>query len=82
MKIRIKRVYELPGKHDGRRILVDRLWPRGLTKEQAGALICGSKISPPAQSYGFGLATNRTGGRRSRKGISLNSKAIADRSSY
>lgn len=35
MKIRIKRVYEQPDKHDGRRILVDRLWPRGLTKEKA-----------------------------------------------
>ncbi len=35
MKIRIKRVYEQPDKHDGRRILVDRLWPRGLTKKKA-----------------------------------------------
>ena len=35
MKIRIKRVYEQPDEHDGRRILVDRLWPRGLTKEKA-----------------------------------------------
>ena len=34
-RFRIKRVYELPNKHDGRRILVDRLWPRGLTKEKA-----------------------------------------------
>lgn len=35
MKIRIKRVYEPPGDEDGRRILVDRLWPRGLSKERA-----------------------------------------------
>jgi uncharacterized protein YeaO (DUF488 family) len=34
-RIRIKRVYEAPGPDDGRRILVDRLWPRGLTKEKA-----------------------------------------------
>ena len=34
-RFRIKRVYELPDKHDGRRVLVDRLWPRGLTKEKA-----------------------------------------------
>ena len=33
--IRIKRVYEEPAKEDGYRILVDRLWPRGLTKERA-----------------------------------------------
>ncbi len=35
MKIKIKRVYEKPDKEDGFRILVDRLWPRGLTKEKA-----------------------------------------------
>jgi uncharacterized protein YeaO (DUF488 family) len=35
MKIKIKRVYEQPDKDDGVRILVDRLWPRGLTKEKA-----------------------------------------------
>ncbi len=30
--IRIKRVYETPKATDGRRILVDRVWPRGMTK--------------------------------------------------
>jgi uncharacterized protein YeaO (DUF488 family) len=35
MNIRIKRVYEEPDTEDGKRILVDRLWPRGLTKEKA-----------------------------------------------
>jgi uncharacterized protein YeaO (DUF488 family) len=35
MDIRIKRVYEEPEGKDGTRILVDRLWPRGLTKEKA-----------------------------------------------
>jgi uncharacterized protein YeaO (DUF488 family) len=33
--IRTKRVYEEAAKEDGYRILVDRLWPRGLTKERA-----------------------------------------------
>lgn len=33
--LKIKRVYEKPDKDDGIRILVDRLWPRGLTKEKA-----------------------------------------------
>jgi uncharacterized protein YeaO (DUF488 family) len=33
--IRIKRVYERPAPEDGIRILVDRLWPRGLSKETA-----------------------------------------------
>ena len=35
MSIRVKRVYEPPSTRDGRRILVDRLWPRGLSKADA-----------------------------------------------
>ena len=35
MMVAIKRVYELPSPEDGVRVLVDRLWPRGLTKEAA-----------------------------------------------
>jgi uncharacterized protein YeaO (DUF488 family) len=37
MAITVKRVYEPPARLDGARVLVDRLWPRGLTK--AGAAI-------------------------------------------
>lgn len=33
--IRVKRIYDLPSPEDGVRILVDRLWPRGISKEQA-----------------------------------------------
>jgi uncharacterized protein YeaO (DUF488 family) len=33
--IRIKRVYEEPAKEDGWRVLVDRLWPRGMKKATA-----------------------------------------------
>ena len=33
--IRIKRIYDKPDNKDGRRILVDRLWPRGIKKENA-----------------------------------------------
>lgn len=33
MNIRLKRVYEPPGRDDGCRILIDRLWPRGVKKE-------------------------------------------------
>ncbi len=35
MPIVIKRVYEPPSPEDGTRVLVDRLWPRGLTKARA-----------------------------------------------
>lgn len=35
MSVEIKRVYDQPMESDGYRVLVDRLWPRGLTKERA-----------------------------------------------
>ncbi|MFD6177655.1 MULTISPECIES: DUF488 domain-containing protein [unclassified Isoptericola] len=35
MTIVVKRVYEPPGPDDGARVLVDRLWPRGVSKEHA-----------------------------------------------
>ncbi len=35
MKIKIKRVYDKPESGDGARILVERLWPRGLSKKEA-----------------------------------------------
>lgn len=34
-RVRIKRVYDEPSASDGTRVLVDRLWPRGLTKDRA-----------------------------------------------
>jgi uncharacterized protein YeaO (DUF488 family) len=33
--VRLKRAYERPAKEDGTRVLVERLWPRGLAKERA-----------------------------------------------
>jgi len=33
--IKVKRVYEPPSEDDGVRVLVDRLWPRGLSRESA-----------------------------------------------
>jgi uncharacterized protein YeaO (DUF488 family) len=35
LPVLLKRVYERPSLSDGKRVLVDRLWPRGLTKAQA-----------------------------------------------
>lgn len=35
MSVAVKRVYEPPSRADGTRVLVDRLWPRGLSKAQA-----------------------------------------------
>jgi len=48
MRVSIKRVYEPTAGDDGRRILVDRLWPRGLSKEEAGADLWLKEIAPSA----------------------------------
>jgi len=44
--LKIKRVYEEPAKNDGFRVLVDRLWPRGLTKQQASIDLWLKDVSP------------------------------------
>ncbi len=49
MNIKIKRVYEQPDNEDGVRILVDRLWPRGLTKEKAAITLWFKEIAPSAE---------------------------------
>ena len=49
MKIKIKRVYEKPDKEDGFRILVDRLWPHGLTKEKASVDLWLKDIAPSTE---------------------------------
>lgn len=46
MNIKTKRVYEQPDKKDGERILVDRLWPRGLTKEKAHVDLWLKEVAP------------------------------------
>jgi len=43
---RTKRVYEKAGTDDGFRVLIDRLWPRGLTKEKAAADLWMKEIAP------------------------------------
>ncbi|PWC53937.1 DUF488 domain-containing protein [Azospirillum sp. TSO22-1] len=42
----IKRVYDAPGAGDGVRILVDRLWPRGISKDKAGIDLWLKDIAP------------------------------------
>ena len=49
MNIRIKRVYEEPDREDGTRILVDRLWPRGLTKEKAKVDLWLKDVAPSTE---------------------------------
>lgn len=45
--VKLKRAYEPPSPEDGTRILVDRLWPRGLSKQKA-ALDCWMKDIAPS----------------------------------
>jgi uncharacterized protein YeaO (DUF488 family) len=46
MNIQLKRIYEAGSKDDGYRILVDRLWPRGFTKEKAALDLWLKEIAP------------------------------------
>lgn len=46
VNILLKRVYETPHDDDGTRILVDRLWPRGMTKERAKIDVWLKEITP------------------------------------
>ncbi|HEY6328782.1 MAG TPA: DUF488 domain-containing protein [Blastocatellia bacterium] len=47
--IKLKRAYEPPAKDDGERILVERLWPRGLTKEKAKIDLWMKEIAPSTE---------------------------------
>ena len=47
--IRLKRVYEAPLPDDGQRILVERLWPRGVTKEKAAIDLWMKEIAPSTE---------------------------------
>jgi uncharacterized protein YeaO (DUF488 family) len=54
-KLRIKRIYEPADKADGTRVLVDRVWPRGMTKERAAVDLWLKEVAPsPALRKWFG----------------------------
>jgi len=44
--IKLKRIYDPPDKADGQRILVDRLWPRGVSKDKARIDLWLKEIAP------------------------------------
>ncbi len=48
-KIRVKRVYDAPTPDDGYRVLVDRLWPRGLSKGRARIDLWLREIAPSSE---------------------------------
>ncbi len=47
--IRIKRTYDPPARGDGRRILVERLWPRGMKKEAVAADVWMKQVAPSTE---------------------------------
>ncbi|HET9112131.1 MAG TPA: DUF488 family protein [Ktedonobacterales bacterium] len=48
-RIATKRVYDMPAPEDGERILIDRLWPRGLSKERARVDLWLKDVAPSAE---------------------------------
>ena len=48
-KIQVKRIYEEPEKSDGFRVLVDRRWPRGISKERAALDLWMKTVAPSTE---------------------------------
>ena len=64
--IRIKRVYKPVEKADGFRVLVDRVWPRGISKEKAAVDLWMKEIGPSTELrkwFGHGPSAGRSFGR-------------------
>jgi len=49
MQIRLKRAYDEPAKNDGKRVLVDRIWPRGVKKESAAIDLWLKEVAPGSE---------------------------------
>ncbi len=76
MGIAIKRIYEPPDKADGYRVLIDRLWPRGLKKEAAALDLWAKELAPsPTLRQWFGHDPARWDGFRHRYASELDALA-------
>lgn len=49
MQVRVRRVYDDPAPDDGARVLVDRVWPRGLRKDAAGLDEWAKDVAPTSE---------------------------------
>jgi uncharacterized protein YeaO (DUF488 family) len=47
--VRVRRVYDAPEPDDGTRVLVDRIWPRGLTKDKARLDLWFKQVAPSTE---------------------------------
>lgn len=76
MSIAVKRVYEPPAKSDGYRVLVDRLWPRGLKKDDVPLALWAKELAPSiALRQWFGHDPARWEGFRQRYAGELDKRA-------
>jgi uncharacterized protein YeaO (DUF488 family) len=79
MKISIKRIYDPPSADDGKRILVDRLWPRGLSKQKAKVDEWLKDVAPTAELrkwYGHDSSKWKEFKKRYKKELSEKDKII------
>src|SRR3954468_23813291 len=79
--IRLKRAYERPSRSDGERVLVERLWPRGLTKARAAIDLWLKDVAPSPELrkwFGHDPAKWEQFQRRYRKELQGRKEAVAD----
>ena len=77
--VAVKRAYEPPAPEDGQRVLVDRLWPRGLSKEAAAIDLWLKAIAPSTalrQWFGHDPALWEEFQRRYRAELDANSEVV------
>lgn len=85
MEIRTKRIYAPAGGEDGTRVLVDRLWPRGISKEKAAIEFWARDIAPSdglRKWYGHAPDKWKTFRSRYFKELDKNPAALAALSPY
>ncbi|MGH8963519.1 MAG: DUF488 domain-containing protein [Jatrophihabitantaceae bacterium] len=49
MDVRVKRIYDPVSRDDGRRVLVDRVWPRGVSKDKAALALWCKDVAPSTE---------------------------------
>lgn len=79
-RVAVKRAYEPAAPEDGRRVLIDRLWPRGLSRDKAAIDLWLKEIAPSTalrQWFGHDPARWAEFQRRYRAELDANSEAVA-----
>jgi uncharacterized protein YeaO (DUF488 family) len=79
-KLQVKRIYEPASPDDGARLLVDRIWPRGVTKDAAALTLWFKDIAPSdslRKWFGHDPERYTEFGRRYRKELDVNGEAVA-----